>query len=214
MPLHLPLWPRRGLYAITPDDDDTSRLVERVAPVLAAGAAVLQYRNKSASGSRRHDQARALQSLCGTYGVPLIVNDDWRLALEIGADGVHLGGDDGDLRDARRALGDAAVIGASCYDSMERARRAAGEGASYVAFGAFHPSTTKPGARRADVSLLRDSAALGLPRVAIGGITPANACALVDAGADLVAVIGGLFDARDPGVAAHAYLDSLKDPTE
>ena len=211
MSLHPPLWPRRGLYAITPDELDTSRLLARVAPVLDAGAAVLQYRNKPATAALRREQARALRELCSAYAVPLIVNDDCRLAAEIGADGAHLGGEDGDVREARHALGEAAILGVSCYDDLDRARRAADDGASYVAFGAFHPSGTKPTARRADASLLRDSADFGLPRVAIGGITPSNARALVDAGADLIAVIGGLFDAPDPHAAALAYLDSIKD---
>ncbi|WP_133479679.1 thiamine phosphate synthase [Cognatilysobacter segetis] len=211
MPLHLPLWPRRGLYAITPDDADTSRLLARVSLVLEAGASVLQYRNKAAGAELRREQAEVLLQLCRAHGVPLIVNDDWRLAGEIGAHGAHLGGDDGDLRDARRSLGDDAILGASCYDDLDRARRAADAGASYVAFGAFHPSGTKPGARRAGIGLLRDSAAFDLPRVAIGGITPANAGALIAAGADLIAVIGGLFDADDPHAAALAYLECFKD---
>lgn len=212
MPLHPPLWPRRGLYAITPDEPDTSRLLVRVTPVLEAGAAVLQYRNKAASRALRREQAFALKALCGTHAVPLIVNDDWRLAAEIGADGAHLGGDDGDVREARLALGDGTILGVSCYDDLDRARRAFDAGASYIAFGAFHPSGTKPRARRAHPTLLRDSAGLGLPRVAIGGITPANAPALVEAGADLIAVIGGLFDVPDPRSAALAYLACFKDP--
>jgi len=152
----------------------------------------------------RRRQARLLLPLCDAYSVPLIINDDWRLAGDIGAQGAHLGGDDGDVREARRALGDDAILGVSCYDDLQRAQRAAAEGASYIAFGAFHPSGTKPGARRADAALLRGSATLGLPRVAIGGITPSNARALIDAGADLVAVIGGRVDAADPRAAALA----------
>ncbi|GAB1597074.1 thiamine phosphate synthase [Lysobacter claricitrinus] len=208
----LPLWPRRGLYAITPDDPDTGRLIARVAPVLAAGAAVLQYRNKTADAALRREQALALLPVCRDYDIPLVVNDDWRLAVEIGADGAHLGGDDGDLRDARRAFGDDGIVGASCYDSLDRARHAARAGASYIAFGAFFPSGTKPNARRASPDLLRDSATLGLPRVAIGGITPENARAVIDAGADLIAVIGGLFESRDPQAAARAYIDCFEDP--
>ncbi|WP_133501359.1 thiamine phosphate synthase [Cognatilysobacter terrigena] len=212
MPSNQPLWPRRGLYAITPDEPETGRLVARVAPVLDAGAAVLQYRNKAADDARRREQALALQPLCRDYHVPLIVNDDWRLAAEIGADGAHLGGDDGDLHDARRAMGTSAVIGASCYDDLNRARRAIDAGASYIAFGAFFPSGTKPNARRASPQLLLDSAAFGVPRVAIGGVTPANAPLLINAGADLIAVIGGLFESPDPRAAARAYIDCFKDP--
>lgn len=194
----------RGLYLITPDEADTARLLDRLAPVLAH-ATWLQYRNKGADDALRREQAAALLPLCRAQGVPLIVNDHWRLAGDIGADGTHLGEDDGQLAAARRHLGDEAIVGASCYDSLARAERAAGEGASYVAFGAFFPTTTKVTTRRADAALLRDAARLGVPRVAIGGITPTNAGALVEAGADLVAVIGGVFDAHDPAAAAAAY---------
>ena len=196
----------RGIYAITPDEADTVRLLARVESVLRAGATWLQYRNKLADRGLRGQQARALQPLCRRYGVPLIINDDWRLAAAIGADGAHLGHEDGELGCARAALGAAAIIGASCYDSLELARAACGAGANYVAFGAFFPSPTKPGARRAPIALLEQSAALGVPRVAIGGITPDNAATLVAAGADLLAVISGVFDAPDPAAATRAYL--------
>lgn len=198
-------WPARGLYAITPDDADTARLLARVDAVLRGGARWLQYRNKSASPALRAEQATALQPLCARHGVPLIVNDDWRLAAAIGADGAHLGADDGDLAAARALLGPGALIGASCYDDAALARRAVAGSASYVAFGAFYPSSTKPLARRAALSLLGDAATLGVPRVAIGGITPDNAPALVAAGADLLAVISAVFDAPDPARAARAF---------
>jgi thiamine-phosphate pyrophosphorylase len=211
MPFHSTTWPRTGLYAITPDEPDTARLLARVEPVLAAGPALLQYRNKAAGASLRRQQARALLPLCDAYDVALIVNDDWRLAADIGAAGAHLGGGDGDVREVRRTLGDRTVLGVSCYDDLARARSAVDEGADYVAFGAFHPSGTKPAARRADIALLHGSAAFGLPRVAIGGITPANARPLVAAGADLIAVVGGLFDAADPHAAALAYIACFQD---
>lgn len=198
-------WPARGLYAITPDERDTARLLARVRAVVDAGACWLQYRNKTADDRLRREQASALLPLCRAAGVPLIVNDDWRLAAAIGADGAHLGADDGELGEARAALGSDTLLGASCYDSLERARDAVTRGANYVAFGAFFPSPTKPHARRACPTLLQASAALGMPRVAIGGITPDNGRALVAAGADLLAVISGVFDAPDPAAAARAY---------
>ena len=198
-------WPARGLYAITPDERDTARLLARVRAVVDAGACWLQYRNKTADDRLRREQASALLPLCRAAGVPLIVNDDWRLAAAIGADGAHLGEDDGELGEARAALGSDALLGASCYDSLERARDAVTRGANYVAFGAFFPSPTKPHARRACPTLLQASAALGVPRVAIGGITPDNGRALVAAGAVLLAVISGVFDAPDPAAAARAY---------
>jgi thiamine-phosphate pyrophosphorylase len=198
-------WPARGLYAITPDERDTARLLARVRAVVDAGACWLQYRNKTADDRLRREQASALLPLCRAAGVPLIVNDDWRLAAAIGADGAHLGEDDGELGEARAALGSDALLGASCYASLERARDAVTRGANYVAFGAFFPSPTKPHARRACPTLLQASAALGVPRVAIGGITPDNGRALVAAGADLLAVISGVFDAPDPAAAVRAY---------
>lgn len=196
--------PLRGLYLLTPDENDTARLLARVREVITHPA-LLQYRNKRAGDALRREQATALLPLCRGAGVPLVVNDDWRLAADIGADGAHLGEDDGALREARQALGDDAILGASCYDDIARAAAAAAAGAGYLAFGAFFPSPTKPGARSAAPELLAAAARFGLPRVAIGGITPDNARQLVAAGADMVAVISGVFDAPDPVAAARAY---------
>jgi thiamine-phosphate pyrophosphorylase len=199
-PTTAPSW-GRGLYLITPDEVDTSRLLARVAAVLPH-AALLQYRNKAATDALRRAQAEALAMLCRDHGVPLVINDDAALALAVGAAGVHLGEDDGDIAAARDLLGVDAIVGVSCYDDLSRAGTAAAAGAGYIAFGAFFPSTTKPNARHAMPRLLHASAGLGLPRVAIGGITPDNARGLVEAGADLLAVIGGVFDAPDPAAAA------------
>lgn len=194
----------RGLYLITPDEADTARLLARVDAVLA-GAALLQYRNKSADATLRRRQVDALLPLCRRHGVPLLVNDDVALAANAGADGAHVGRDDAGIRTARRALGVSAIVGATCHGSLEHAAEAAAAGASYLAFGAFHPSPSKPDASRASPQLLRDARRFGLPLVAIGGITPSDAPALIDAGADMVAVISGVFDAADPVAAAHAY---------
>jgi len=196
----------RGVYLITPDEPDTARLLARTAPLLAAGATWLQYRNKSASDALRREQATALQALCAAHGVPLIVNDDPELAQAIGAAGVHLGGTDGDIGAARSLLGPDAIIGASCYDQLANAETAVAAGASYVAFGAFHPTTTKVTRSRAHTDLLRQSAALGVPRVAIGGLTPDNVGPIIDAGADLVAVVSGIYAAQDPVTAQRAFL--------
>lgn len=199
-------WPCRGLYAITPDEADDARLLARVEPVLAAGAVLLQYRNKRAGAATRRRQAEALLRLCRRFGVPLIVNDDVGLAAAIGADGVHLGEDDGDLHQARARLGAEAILGASCYDDLARAERACAAGASYLAFGACYPSATRPGTRRATPELIAAAGRFGLPRVAIGGLRPDNAAAFVTAGADLLAVVGGLFHAPDPAAAARAFI--------
>jgi thiamine-phosphate pyrophosphorylase len=164
---------------------------------------LLQYRNKPAVPALRREQAAALLEACRAAGVPLIVNDDVALAAELGADGVHLGEHDGDLAEARGRWA-RARCSARPATTIPHARAGGPAGADYVAFGAFHPSPTKPGARRATPALLRATAGLGLPRVAIGGITPDNAAQLVAAGADLVAVLSGVFDAPDPTAAARA----------
>jgi thiamine-phosphate pyrophosphorylase len=195
--------PRHGLYLVTPEEADGERLLARVAPLLAE-AACLQYRNKAADADLRLQQARALRALCAESGVPLIINDDVELAAAVDAHGVHLGEHDAAIGDARARLGATAIIGVSCYDDLARARHAAAAGADYLAFGAFFASPTKPHARRATPALLRQAAVLGLPRVAIGGITPENAAIVVAAGADLIAVISGVFDAPDPVAAARA----------
>ena len=200
---------QKGLYLITPDATDPLRLRERVLPLLPF-AACLQLRCKSMDGDALRETASLLRVDCRDAAVPFIVNDDARLAREVGADGVHLGEHDGDIAAARALLGDDAIIGVSCYDDLQRARDAAAAGADYIAFGAFFPSSTKPNARRASPELLRDSATFGLPRVAIGGIAPDNARPLVAAGADLIAVISGVFDAPDPIAAARAYLSLFK----
>ncbi|MBO9662206.1 thiamine phosphate synthase [Dokdonella sp.] len=198
-----PLPPLRGLYAIT--DGPRADLLEACAAALAGGARLLQYRDKSADTVRRAEEARALQALCAARGVPLIVNDDVELAAAVGAAGVHLGEDDGEVAAARARLGARAIVGVSCYDSIERAHRLAAAGAGYLAFGAFFPSPTKPQARRATTDLLRAAKPLGLPLVAIGGITPDNAGALVDAGADCLAVISALFGAADVRATARRF---------
>ena len=194
--------PARGVYTITdgPRDD----LLAAVDAALAGGAAIVQYRDKTHDAARQHDEAAALLAACRRHAVPLIINDDVALAHAIGADGVHLGEDDGDLSAARAKLGDDAIIGASCYDSIDRAKRLAG-GADYLAFGAFYASTTKPKARTATTALLTEARSLRRPLAAIGGITPENARILIDAGADFIAVVSGIFSARDIEHATRRY---------
>jgi len=199
--MHIPL--PRGLYAIT--DGPRHDLIHACESALAGGARLLQYRDKTGASSRRRDEARALRTLCSAHGVALVVNDDVELAREVGADGVHLGEDDTVIAAARAILGPDAIIGASCYDSLERARRMAAAGADYLAFGAFFPSPTKPAARRATPELLVAARSLGRPLVAIGGITPDNAAPLVAAGADLIAAISAVFGASDVRSAASRF---------
>jgi len=205
-------WPVRGLYAITPEEPDTRRLFRVVGPVLDQGIALLQYRSKSTDPNLRLEQALGLKLMCLPHDVPLIINDDIALAREIQADGVHLGKDDGNPGAARDELGRDALIGVSCYASIERAQVAKSQGADYLAFGAFFSSPTKPQAAVADPRLLHDAKRFGLPLAAIGGIQPHNVSTLRDAGADLIAVVSGLWDARDPAQAARTYIAAFGDP--
>ena len=205
----------RGLYAITPEGLDTSVLTVRAETALKGGARILQYRDKTKPVSLQVTEARKLCALCHRLGALLIVNDSLPLALAVNADGVHLGGDDGDLADARRQLGPDKVLGASCYADFDRAKAAAAAGADYVAFGAVFVSPTKPHAARADLSLFdRCRRELHLPSCAIGGITLENATSVVTAGADMLAVISDLFNAQDIETRARAYLPLFEgDPT-
>jgi thiamine-phosphate pyrophosphorylase len=195
-----------GLYAITPETEDTQDLLAKVRLALEGGARVVQYRSKAPDGELRRRQAERLLALCRGYDVPLIVNDDLQLALAIGADGVHLGRDDGDLASARRALGRERLLGASCYDRLDLAERALEHGADHVAFGSVYGSPTKPNAARAPLALFSTARArFGAPLVAIGGITPANARDVIEAGAAAVAVISALFEAQDIAATARQF---------
>jgi thiamine-phosphate pyrophosphorylase len=198
----------RGLYAITPDLADTRALAGLVGKAMRGGAVAVQYRNKAAPAALRHAQAAALLELCRPAGVPLIVNDDVELAIAIGADGAHLGGEDGDLAQARGRLGPRRLLGASCYNRLELARAAVAARADYVAFGAAFGSPTKPGAVRAPLELYREARrTLPVPIVAIGGITVDNAAELLAAGVDAIAVITALFEAGDVERRARALRD-------
>lgn len=195
---------QRGVYLVTAAEKDTQRLLAVVEAALDAGAVLVQYRDKSGDTALRRLQASALLLACQSHGVPLLVNDDVALAAAVGAHGVHLGRDDMTLQAARAALGPGAIIGVSCYADPTRARRLAGAGADYVAFGSMFPSATKPLAPRAGLSVFNAVGDLGVPRVAIGGVDASNARALVSAGADLLAVIGAISDAPDPRSATRA----------
>ncbi|HKE46573.1 MAG TPA: thiamine phosphate synthase [Rhodanobacteraceae bacterium] len=197
-----PLLARDGLYAIT--DGPRADLVDACAAAIEGGATLLQYRDKTRDDARRLVEAKALAALCARHRIALIVNDDVELAAASGAAGVHLGEDDIDVAGARARLGAGAIVGVSCYDSPDRARALAKQGADYLAFGAFFASPTKPHARQATPALLRGATALGLPLVAIGGITPQNGAALIAAGANYLAVISAVFGVRDVRAAARS----------
>ena len=188
-----------GLYAITDCKlTPPESILQQVEQALAGGISMLQYRDKSGNSQLRREQAENLLKLCRPTGIPLIINDDVDLAVAIGANGVHLGRDDLLLESARQKLGPEAIIGVSCYNDFELALRAERSGADYVAFGRFFASNTKPAAVSANIDLLRRARTeLKIPTVAIGGITPDNGAALVTAGADMLAVIQGVFGQPD-----------------
>lgn len=197
-------FPTTGLYAITQTENHSDQdIVDAVAAAFRGGAKVLQYRDKRPQPG--DDLAKTLLQCCHEHNAPLLINDDIELARRISADGVHLGKDDGSISQARDYLGAHAIIGASCYNSLELAHTAQQQQADYVAFGRFFSSGTKPLASPADLDTLTQAKQeLDLPIVAIGGILPENGTALLAAGADLLAVIGGLFD-QNPEPAARAY---------
>ncbi len=207
--------PLHGLYAITHDVAQLSpeALCEQVAAAILGGARIIQYRHKRLTPARREQQARMLLACCRHHTIPLIINDDVALAAAIGADGVHLGRDDIDLTRARAQLGEGAIIGTSCYNSLELAMTAQQQGADYVAFGGFFTSATKPQATAASPMLLRQAKQqLRVPVIAIGGITPDNGAALIDAGADMLAAVHGLFAQQEIETAARQYAQLFNQP--
>lgn len=190
---HNPPLPR--LYGITDSQlMPGEQLFDKVEAAVKAGVDWIQYRDKSGDRTRRTEEAQTLITLCHRHGAKLLINDDLELARRIGADGVHLGQDDTPVHEAVATLGQGAIVGATCHASLQLAVKAEAEGATYVAFGRFFPSRTKPGATPAPLSLLRDARArIHLPSVAIGGINADNARRLIDAGATTLAVCHSLF---------------------
>jgi thiamine-phosphate pyrophosphorylase len=185
----------RGLYAVTPDEQNTDVLLAKVEAALRGGINVLQYRNKRADHKLQTQQARAILPLCRQYQVPFIINDSIKLCLTLDADGVHLGADDGNLAEARARLGEGKILGASCYNRLDLALAAAEAGADYAAFGACFASGTKPNALVAPLDLFTQARqSIGIPLVAIGGINLENAAQVIEAGANAVAVVGALFN--------------------
>lgn len=201
-----------GLYAVTPGLADSALLTSKVEAALRGGARVVQYRNKAADERLRHEQALRIARVCRDAGACFIVNDSIELARDVAADGVHLGKDDSGIGAARAALGPGKLIGVSCYNQLWRARDAVAQGADYIAFGSFFQSPNKPGAVTASGDLLRAAKELSRPVVAIGGITADNAAALIEAGADAVAVVSAVFDAPDVERAARRIAGLFAEP--
>ncbi|CAG7855791.1 thiamine-phosphate pyrophosphorylase [biofilm metagenome] len=202
-------FPTYGLYAITQTENKTAdQVVEDVSAAIRGGVKIIQYRDKNPTDA--YAIAQELLKICRRHNIPLLINDDIELAINIKADGVHLGKDDSDLKIARQRLGHSSIIGVSCYNSLDRALTAQVNGATYVAFGRFFPSSSKPLASSADIQTLHKAKqAITLPIVAIGGIMPENGGQLLEAGADLLAVIGGIFD-RNPEQSARAFQSLFK----
>ena len=189
----------RGLYAITDEhlipETEFAAVIEQA---LRGGTAIIQYRDKSADDAKRQEQAASRRSLCDRYGALLIINDDTALAKKVAADGVHLGEHDTSIEQARSTLGEEVVVGVSCYNQLDRAVAAQANGADYVAFGAMFTSPTKLHARSASLGLVsRARSQLDIPICAIGGIDESNAAGVIKAGADMTAVISGLFAAKN-----------------
>ena len=196
----------KGLYAITRESKgNTARLINDVEAALRGGVRILQYRDKSDNPTLRKQEARELLDLCNDYSALLIVNDDLELAAHIAAHGIHLGKHDAHINVVRSRLGKRAVIGVSCYNQLACARKAEQEGANYIAFGSFFPSPTKPKAALAQTSLLQTWKNQMTPICAIGGITLNRAPALIEAGADMLAIISDLWDSNDIQKHTRAY---------
>ncbi len=187
----------RGLYAITPDMADLNTLIQKTQSAIEGGVFMVQYRSKIHDHDVKMQQCAAILRLCREYEIPCIVNDDVDMCRSLEADGVHLGEKDDNIAEVRRILGEDAIIGSSCYDQLERAKQAQKEGASYVAFGAMYPTSTKPNAPRASLALLREAKSqIQIPIVAIGGITVNNAHDVIETGVDAIAVINSLYESH------------------
>ena len=197
----------RGLYLVTPDWDDTRKLLEVTELALRGGAALVQYRHKTADAALRQEQAECLLELCRSYQRPLIINDYVELCLALDADGVHVGGTDASVAQVRAALGPTKIVGASCYGDMQLAHAAHQAGASYVAFGGFYPSRVKkyPVTTPPDI-VAQSKREIPLPCVVIGGMTQENAAPLVTNGADMVAAISSVYLSVSPEHAARAFV--------
>ncbi len=199
----------QGLYLVTPNWDDTDRLLAITEQALQAGSdniALVQYRHTDAGPAQRLEQATALLALCRRYGVPFIVNDFVDLCQQIDADGVHVGGTDAGVAAVRSQLGPDKIVGASCYGDLALAVAAQDDGASYVAFGGFYPSLVKQYDFVTAPALLdRARAVIRVPTVVIGGMTPENAAPLAARGADMVAAITSVYQAESVAQAVHAF---------
>jgi thiamine-phosphate pyrophosphorylase len=201
----------KGLYIVTPDWDDTEKMVAATEAALKGGVALVQYRHKTASPELRKEQASQLLALCRKHNRPLVINDFIELCLELDADGIHVGGTDAPVAQVRKEIGPDKILGASCYGSLELAQKAQEAGASYVAFGGFYPSRVKKYEVTTPVDIItRAKQQLPVPVVVIGGMTQENSVPLVEAGADMVAAISSVYMTDDPQDAAHRFVQLFR----
>lgn len=199
-------WHLRGLYIVTPDWDDTDKLVAATEQAIQGGAMLVQYRHKTASAILRREQANTLLQVCRRHSVPFIVNDDVELCLQLDADGIHVGGTDAGVAQVRAMVGRDKIVGASCYGSLQRARDACQAGATYMAFGGFYSSRVKKYTFKTEPCLLAEAKRdIALPAVVIGGMTVENCQALIEQGADMVAAISSVYMNGDIGLAASRF---------
>lgn len=197
----------KGLYIVTPNWDDTEKMVDVTEKALKGGAAIVQYRNKTATPELRHEQAKAVQAVCRKYNRPFIINDFVDLCLELDADGIHVGESDEAVAAVREKVGPNKIVGASCYGEMDLVRNAHNAGASYIALGGFYPSRVKeyPVTTELDIVKQMKSELPDLPSCAIGGINLENAVPLVERGVDMICVISSVYFEDDPEAAARAF---------
>ncbi|EEO28441.1 thiamine phosphate synthase [Oxalobacter paraformigenes] len=202
----------KGLYIVTPDWDDTAKMVEVTEKALTGGAQIVQYRHKTAGPELLLEQARALRDLCRRYEKPFIINDYVDLCLELDTDGIHVGGMDVPVKKVRAAVGPDKIVGASCYGDLELARKATRDGASYVAFGGFYPSRVKKYPVTTPQNIVSDwkKETPSMPVCVIGGMSVENAIPLVELGADMVAVVSGVYFQDDPEAAARGFAQLFK----
>lgn len=201
----------KGLYLVTPDWDDTDKLVAASEQAIAGGATLLQYRHKTASDDMRAEQASALLALCRRLNVPLIINDHVELCERLDADGIHVGGTDASVADVRVRVGKDKIVGASCYGDLQLARNAAAAGASYVAFGGFYPSRVKKYEVTTSPDIItRALSEIELPVCVIGGMTVENSRPLVELGAHMVAAISSVYSSSDHRSAASAFVSLFR----
>jgi len=201
----------KGLYAVTHEEKDSCVLSSQVESCIKGGARLIQYRSKTLSKIEQNKQAKKIKTICNYHKVPLIINDDIELCRILDADGVHLGENDDSLEKARLLLGPSKIIGVSCYNSIDRVKKAVDKGATYIALGACFPTITKPNAPIATLDLIAlVLKEFKIPLVAIGGINLENIELLINEGVSCFALINSLFKTKDIEGTASQFSSLIK----